>query len=267
MCVCMYVCMYVCIYIYIYIHTHTAANVLTHYGIVMPYGDIDLGQHWLWSWLDAWWHQAITYYLNQCWLIIKVVVGFHLGAKPQEVFKIFIHKITLKITPPKLQQNPGAMELTHWGWVMHICINKLNIIGSDNGLLPGGRKDIIWTNAGIFLIGPLGAKFNEILIKIHTVSFKKMYLKMSSGKCWPFCLDLNVLSGEYDMLVAIWCHVITSDCCGGRPRLANWVAVGVGKNHLPIITQQMVKAIGKSHLLHTRKIFHKRTPETLWLSL
>ena len=57
-------------------------------------------------------------------------------------------------------------KLTRWGPVAHICINKLTIIGSDNGLSPGRRKAIIWTNAGILLIGPLGTNFSEILIEI-----------------------------------------------------------------------------------------------------
>ena len=35
------------------------------------------------------------------------------------------------------------------GQVMHICIGKLTIIGSDNGLLPEQHQDIIWTNTGI----------------------------------------------------------------------------------------------------------------------
>ena len=34
----------------------------------------------------------------------------------------------------------------------HICIGNLTIIGSDNGLSPGRRQTIIWTNAGIFLL-------------------------------------------------------------------------------------------------------------------
>ena len=38
--------------------------------------------------------------------------------------------------------------------------------GSDNGLSPGWRQAIIWTNAGILLIGPLGTNFSEILIEI-----------------------------------------------------------------------------------------------------
>ena len=71
--------------------------------------------------------------------------------------------------------------LTHWGRVTHICVGKLTIIGSDNGLSPGRRQAIIWTNAGILLIGPLGTNFSEILVEIYTFSFKKIHLKMSSG--------------------------------------------------------------------------------------
>ena len=70
-----------------------------------------------------------------------------------------------------------ANVLTHWGRVTHICVGKLISIGSDNGLSPGRRQVIIWTNAGILLIGPLGTNFSEILIEIHSFSFKKMYLK------------------------------------------------------------------------------------------
>ena len=43
-------------------------------------------------------------------------------------------------------------------------------------------------------IGHLGTNFSEILSEIHTFSFKKIHLKMSSGKCRPFCLGLNVLT-------------------------------------------------------------------------
>ena len=44
---------------------------------------------------------------------------------------------------------------THWGRVTHICVGKLTIIGSDNGLSPVRRQAIIWTNAGILFIRPL----------------------------------------------------------------------------------------------------------------
>ena len=86
------------------------------------------------------------------------------------------------------------LHLTHWGRVTHICVGKLTIIGSDDGLSPGRRQAIIWTNAGLLLNRHLGTNFSEILIGIQIFSFKKMHLKMSSAKWRPFCLGLNVLS-------------------------------------------------------------------------
>ena len=83
--------------------------------------------------------------------------------------------------------------LTHWRRVRHICVSNLTINGSDNGLSPDRRQAITWTNVGILLIGPLGTNFSEMLIEIHTFSFKKIHFKMSSGKWRPFCLGLNVL--------------------------------------------------------------------------
>ena len=88
----------------------------------------------------------------------------------------------------------GHNEFTHRGWVMHICLSKLNIIGSDNGLSPKRYQGIIWTNAGILLIAPLGINFGKILFQYHRFSFKKIHLKISSGKWQPFCLGLNVLN-------------------------------------------------------------------------
>ena len=86
----------------------------------------------------------------------------------------------------------------------HICVSKLTIIGSVNGLSPGRHQAIIWTNAGILLIRPLGTNFNETLIEILTFSFLKMRLKVSSAKWRPFCLGLNVLS--YRSCYLIWVH-------------------------------------------------------------
>ena len=85
------------------------------------------------------------------------------------------------------------MNSRYWGRVTQICAIKLNSIGSDNGLSPGRRQAIIWTNAGILLIWPLGTNLSEILIEIYTFSFKKIRVKMSSEKWRPFCIELNVL--------------------------------------------------------------------------
>ena len=79
------------------------------------------------------------------------------------------HNVLCK--PREVSTNNGEIQgkrnsensfLTHWGRVTHICVGKLTIIGSDNGLSPERRQAIIWTNAGILLIGPLGTNFSEI---------------------------------------------------------------------------------------------------------
>ena len=98
--------------------------------------------------------------------------------------------------PEPLCDSQMNVYFAYWGRVTHICVSKLTIIGSDNGLSPGRCQAIIWTNAGILLIGPLGTNFNETSIEIHTFSFKKIHLKLSSGKWRPFCLGLNVLNRE-----------------------------------------------------------------------
>ena len=90
----------------------------------------------------------------------------------------------------------------------HIYVSKLTVISPDNGLSPGWRQAIIWTNAGILLIGPLGTNFNEIFIEIHTFSFKKIHLKMSSGKWRPFCLGLNVLNQQVQSTIFPVTHTL-----------------------------------------------------------
>ena len=100
-----------------------------------------------------------------------------------------------------------ASALTHWGRVTHICVSRLSITGSDNGLSPGRRQAIIWTNAGILLIGPLGTNFSENLIKILPFLFTKMRLKVSSAKWRPFCLGLNVLIWMLPTRFRFYCEI------------------------------------------------------------
>ena len=92
-----------------------------------------------------------------------------------------------------------TIGLTHWGRATHICVNDQTIIGSDNGLAPGRRQAIIWTNDGILLIGALGTNFSEISIEILTFSFKKMRLNVSSAKWRPCCLSRNVLNNGHHL--------------------------------------------------------------------
>ena len=77
----------------------------------------------------------------------------------------------------------------------HIYIGNLAIIGSDNSLSPGRRQAIIWTNAGILLIWPLGTKFNEILIEnsyifIHQNVFEKVVCEMAAVLIRPSCVKM-----------------------------------------------------------------------------
>ena len=87
-----------------------------------------------------------------------------------------------------------TIQLTHSGRATQIFVSKLTIIGSGNSLSPGHRQAIVWTNAGIVLMWPLGTNFSEILIEIITFLIKEMHFKVSSAKRRPFCLGLNVFT-------------------------------------------------------------------------
>ena len=76
---------------------------------------------------------------------------------------------------------------------MHICVGKHTIIGPDNGLSPSQCQAIIWTNAGILLVGPLGTNFSDILIGnsyifIQENPFENGVWKMASILSWPQCV-------------------------------------------------------------------------------
>ena len=62
---------------------------------------------------------------------------------------------------------PTGNFLTIWGHVTYSCLCTLTIICSYSGL-SGRRQTIIWTIAGIFLIGTLGTEFSEIISEIHS---------------------------------------------------------------------------------------------------
>ena len=118
---------------------------------------------------------SMTYWRKRC----TMHLSFYFSFVHQLYFSLFLIVFT---------------HLIHWGRVTHICVSNQTITGPDNGLSPGRRQAIIWTNAGILLVIPLGTNFSEILIEIHTFSFTKMHLKMSSGKWQPFCLGLNMFT-------------------------------------------------------------------------
>ena len=104
-----------------------------------------------------------------------------------------------------------------------MCVSILSIIGSDNGLSPGRRQAIIWSNAEILLIGPVATNLSEIVIEIQTFSFTKKHLKISSEKVrtmWQ-CVKINcrrlelvnacVLTSTKNYLMQLLTHYLISD--------------------------------------------------------
>ena len=71
-----------------------------------------------------------------------------------------------------------------------ICLSKLTIIGSDNGLSPARRQAIIWTNAGILLTESIGTKFNVVdsYIFIQENPVKDIAWEMSAILSRPQCV-------------------------------------------------------------------------------
>ena len=138
---------------------------ITHWfieEIVVKFVDIFLQK--ISSWLKCFHFEPVVLHLASC--LSKVQMTSH-------------HWLMTAITPKSLL----LIGLNWWS----PSISKLNVIGWDNGLSPGRRQAIMWTSAGILLIGPLETNVSEILIAIETFSFKKMCLKMSAKWC-PFRL-------------------------------------------------------------------------------
>ena len=99
-----------------------------------------------------------------------------------------------KKTNIKSEGNP----LTHWGRVTHICVIKLTVIGSDNGLSPGRRQAIIWTNDGILFFSyfEIPNKFQWNLkrnssIFIHENAFANVVCAMAPILSRPQCITLT----------------------------------------------------------------------------
>ena len=152
------------------------------------------------------WQGCIRTYVQQAifrtWIVRYNTVGWgylslHIAHKSPEVnhcVPVMPHGI-IKL---------GQHWLTHWGQVTHIYVSKLACIGLDNGLSPGRRQAIIWTNAGILSIGPLGTNFSDSLIEILIFPFKKMHLKMSTAiLSRPQCVDIMACCLEK------WSHYFT----------------------------------------------------------
>ena len=92
----------------------------------------------------------------------------------------------------------------------HICVGNLTIIGSDNGLSPGRRQAIIWTNAGLLSIGTFW-KFNQnSYIFIHENAFESVVWKMSTILSRPQCVNAQ----PQENCRCFFCLAFLTPCCG-----------------------------------------------------
>ena len=103
------------------------------------------------------------------------------------------HKDTVWFT---WSMHPNRLRVNSLRPSTHICVNKFTIIGSNGGLYPSRRQTIIWTNARILLIGPLGTNFSEILIAIQENAFESIVWHMASILSRPQCAPSLVTANE-----------------------------------------------------------------------
>ena len=140
------------------------------------------------------------------------------------------------------QKNSVKQKLTHLRPShRYICVNKLTIIGLDNGLSPGRCQDIFWTNDGILLFGPLRINFNEILIEIYIFiqenAFENVICKMAAiwsrpqyAKVIDLC-DQGGINGYCLHWVMMWWQVMHSclpanDILSSVHRAMGWIIQG-----------------------------------------
>ena len=108
--------------------THKALLWWNHCGLVMPYGDINLGQHCL-KWLVAWQHQAIA-----CPSVDLSSVGssgINLRAILQEIHRPSNTKISLKIKYIEFHSNL-------------LGINKLKLHSIEHCSSYGNRSGVLF---------------------------------------------------------------------------------------------------------------------------
>ena len=145
-----------------------------------------------------------------------------------------------------------------------MSVNQVSI-GSDNGLSPIRRQAIIYTNAGLLSIRPLGTNFSEILIQIQNFSFMGMNLKIlwngghfvqGDGRCVKLdihTLTLNVRGPSYLGLTTsiLW---LLMPWLLGYGANADILSIGPLKVHFSKVWAQIqIFSLKKSHLKMSAK--------------
>ena len=100
-----------------------------------------------------------------------------------ETLRIILTKILIRVNwlwpSDAIWCHKYQSRLTHLR--VYASVNWVSI-GPGNGLSPFRCQAITWTSAGLLSVGLLGNFFSEIQIRIPSILFKKMHLKLSSAK-------------------------------------------------------------------------------------
>ena len=126
-----------------------------------PYGDSDLGQHWLGQWLDAWRHQAIT------WTNVDVSSvrssGIHLRAIPTFGIRARAALSCVRGDVIWLHRTWSTLDQV-MAWCHHVDLAS---------------------------VGPCGICLRTISRELFKISIKKMSLKINKFKIVATCNELN----------------------------------------------------------------------------
>ena len=87
-------------------------------------------------------------------------------------------------------------DLTHWRRVTHICVSKLTIIGSDNGLSPGRHQTIIWTSSNLRNKLQWSIKRNSYIFILEN-GFENVVCEMAAILSRTQCVN-SLPSGRWD---------------------------------------------------------------------
>ena len=125
-------------------------------------------------------HINITNIIHEIFRELSVISGDQdHNAKAVIMGLVAIHMSTYNIQPT---------NLTHWGRMTHFAsINQPSLVQIMACHLVGA-KPLSEPMLELLLIGNSETNFSEIVSEIHTFSFKKMHLKISSTKWLAFRL-------------------------------------------------------------------------------
>ena len=150
---------------------------------------------------------AYSHYLNQCSNIVNWALGTTFSEILLEIQTLSFKKMHLNVSSAKWRPFCLGLNVLRRS---DACVGKLTIIDSDNGLSAWTAPSHYLNQCWNIVNWPLGTNFSEILIGIHTFSFKKMYLKMSSAKRGPFCFGFNMLTMWLALYVEMAPHLISA---------------------------------------------------------